>query len=101
MKGRVHLGEHVEDLLLLDDGAAVLVKVGLDPFSIGAVDDAVELRDVEVEEVRANPNNWAVLFMELLHAWGILARPDLPDAPQVCPSCCDVSPATLTTPKGA
>ena len=95
MKGWVHLGEHVEHLLPVDDGAAVLVKVGLDPFSIGAVDDAVEIRDVEVQEVRSNPDDGAVLLMELFHSWGILARPDLPDAPQICPSCFNVSTVTL------
>ena len=86
MQGWVDLGEHVEDLLAVDHGAAVLVEVGLDPFSVGAVDDAVQIRDVEVQEVRADAHDGAVLLVELLHPGGILARVDLPDTPEVGPS---------------
>jgi len=86
MEGRINLREHVEDLLPVDHGAAVLVKVGLDPFSVGAVDDAVEIRDVEVQQVRSDADDGAILFMELLHTGGILAGDDLPHTPEVGPS---------------
>ena len=83
----IALAEHVVGNLAIDDGGAVLVKVGLDPLAISVVDDSGELGKVEVKEVRANADDGAVFLMEFLHPGCVVSRDDLPKAPEVGEPC--------------
>lgn len=70
----VHLTEHVVSQLAVDVGAAVLVEVRLCPFAVRVVDCAGEFGIVEIKQVRPEPDNRAVLLVQLLHARRIVSR---------------------------
>lgn len=84
--GALHLAEHVVLDLAIDDGAAVLVEVGLDPAAVGAVDNLGDLRVVDVEEVGPDTDDGAVLLVELLDIWAIVGGPRMVEPPEVGPS---------------
>lgn len=102
----VDFAEHVVRDLAVDDAAAVLVEVALLslislvvqcsvlsfgntnflPLRVSGIDGTSELREVEVQKVRSDPDNRPILLVELLHARGILPREYLAKTPQVGPS---------------
>ncbi len=61
----------------------------LAPGLVGAVDGLDQLRVVEIDEVRADAHNRAVLLVELLDAAVVVAGPHEKETPQVGPSCGD------------
>lgn len=80
------LTEHVVLDLTVDDGAAVLVEVGLDPAAVSAVDDLGDLRVVDVDEVGPDAHDGSVLLVELLYVGAVVGGPGLVEPPEVGPS---------------
>lgn len=63
----------------------------LAPGLVRAVQGFDQLRVVEVDEVRADANDRAVLIVELLHAAVVVTGPHEKETPQVGPSCPDAA----------
>lgn len=107
--GRISHAEDVVHNLAIVYDAVVVIELGLDasqrsdrdrlemrrktaylaPGYVGAVDGFDQLRVVEIDEVRADAHNRAVLLVELLHLAVVVTGPHEKEAPQVGPSCDD------------
>ena len=82
----LHLAEQMVLNLAIDNRATVLVEVRLDPLGVRAVDNLGDLRVVDVDEVGADPNDGAVLVVELLDGWAIVGSPGLVEPPKIRPT---------------
>lgn len=119
MLGLVCRAEQMICDLAIDDGAVVVVELGLScmrrdqqaviidefwervsshlpPLAIGAVKHLDQLRVVEVERVGPNSHNRAILLMKFLDAKVVVARPYDTETPEVRPTW--VAPTCMSAP---
>lgn len=83
--GTLHLAEHMILDLAIDDGAAVLVEICFDPAAVGAINDLGNLGVVDVEKVRPDADDGAVLLVEPFDVGAVVGGPHVIKPPEVCP----------------